>query len=140
MAQKRYEQMPHTADLAARIYGETLPELYGNAAYAMFDMMADIKDAGAEESVEVSVEAPDGESLLISWLNEVLYISYIKKIIFSEFSISSLTEKKLTGAANGRKIKEGANPLKAEIKAATYHDLEIKKTDKGYEVTVVFDV
>jgi SHS2 domain-containing protein len=106
----------------------------------MFDMMADLKNAGSEESIEVSVEAPDGESLLISWLNEVLYISYIKKIVFSDFSISSLTDKKLTGTAKGRKIKEGTNPLKAEIKAATYHDLNIRETENGYEVTVIFDV
>jgi SHS2 domain-containing protein len=140
MTQKRYEQIPHTADLAAKIYGKTLPELYQNAAFAMFDMMADVKDAGAEEPIEVSVEAPDRESLLISWLNELLYIFYIKRIVFSEFSISSLTENKLTGTAKGQKIKEGTNPLKAEIKAATYHDLDIRKTENGYEVTVIFDV
>jgi SHS2 domain-containing protein len=137
---KRYKQIPHTADVAAKIYGGSLPELFENAAFAMFDIMADLENLSSEESIDVHVEAPDKEGLLVSWLNEILYISYIKGILFTEFSIKSLEEKKLTAVAKGEKLGEGTKRIKAEIKAATYHDLEIKRTDKGYEVTIVFDV
>ena len=136
----KYKQIPHTADLAEEIYGETLPGLYENAAFAMFDMMADMEGVGPEESMEVSVEAIDKESLLISWLNEILYISYIKRMLFIEFNVTSLEENKLTATIKGQKIPDGANPIKDEIKAATHHDLEIKEADSAYEVTVVFDV
>jgi SHS2 domain-containing protein len=137
---KRYEQIPHTADLAAKIYGKDLPELFENAAFAMFDMMADLEGLTSEESVDIQVEASDTESLLISWLNEVLYVFFIKQILFNKFSIQSLEEKSLIAIAQGEKLGKTTQRLKAEIKAATYHDLKIKETDGGYEVTVVFDV
>ena len=137
---KRYEQIPHTADIAAKIYGKTIPELFENAAYAMFDMMVDLKEVKDEEAVTLKVEAPDNETLLISWLNELLYYSYSHKILFYEFSVVSLEDNKLTAMAVGKSVGKEIKQINKEIKAATYHDLEIKKISKGYEVTVVFDV
>ncbi|MFQ5952989.1 MAG: archease [Candidatus Omnitrophota bacterium] len=137
---RRYEQVPHTADFAARIYGKDLPELFENAAFAMFDIMADLEGLQTKEAVNVQVEADDKESLLISWLNEILYIAYIKGFLFGEFNVKSLAENKLTAEVRGEKLKGKTDRFRAEIKAATYHDLEIIKTDTGYEVTIVFDV
>ncbi len=137
---KRYEQIPHTADIAAKVYGESLSELFENAAFAMFSLMADLEGLSPAESVDIQAEGPDKEGLLISWLNEVLYISYIKQILFSEFSIKTLEEGKLQAVARGEKIGTDMSRVKAEIKAATHHDLKITKTDSRYEVTIVFDV
>ena len=136
---KRYDQVPHTADLAARIYGKTLTELFENAAFAMFDMMADLEGLIQEEEVEISVEAPDLESLLIFWLNEVLYTAYTKSIFFTEFHVISLNDNGLTVSAKGGPLGL-RNRIKNEIKAATFHDVRIGETDDGYEVTVVFDI
>jgi SHS2 domain-containing protein len=137
---KRYEQVPHTADIAARIYGKDLPELFENAAFAMMDMMADLEGLSATEKVEVQAGGDSAEELLISWLNEVLYISSTGHILFTEFNIKSFGENELKAEAKGEKVKEGPERIKNEIKAATYHDLEIKKTENGYEITVVFDI
>ncbi|MGD2278864.1 MAG: archease [Candidatus Omnitrophota bacterium] len=137
---KRYEQIPHTADLAAKVYGKDLPELFQNAAFAMFDMMADLEGIKPEEPVDIEVQAQDKEDLLVSWLNEILYASYIKKMLFTEFQIKALDGGKLTAVAKGQNIENEAKRIQSEIKAATYHDLEIKETEAGYEVTIVFDI
>lgn len=137
---KRYEQIPHTADIAAKIYGKSLNELFENAAFAMFSLMADLEGLSPAESVDIQTEGPDEEGLLISWLNEVLYISYIKQILFFEFSVKTLEEGKLKAVARGEKIGTDTSRLKAEIKAATHHDLKITETDSRCEVTIVFDV
>ncbi|MFH1553163.1 MAG: archease [Candidatus Omnitrophota bacterium] len=137
---KRYEQIPHTADLAARIYGQNIPELFENAAYAMFALMGDIDRLELEETVLVEVEAPDTESLLVTWLNELLYRAYSRSALFSEFKVLSLEGNKLRAEAKGQRLGENKERLRSEIKAATYHDLEIEKSDEGYQVTVVFDV
>ena len=137
---RRYEQISHTADIAARIYGKTLPELFENAAYAMFDMMGDIEGLRLDETVRIKTEAPDRESLLVSWLNELLYNSYSKQALFSEFHVLDLEGNRITAEAKGQKLEKETERLRSEIKAATYHDLEIKKTDSGYEIVVVFDV
>jgi len=135
---KRYEEIPHTADLAATIYGKDLPGLFENAAFAMFDMMADLSGVMPEETVRIDIEEQDTESLLISWLNEVLYAGYIKHLVFSEFRVTSLGGNRLSAEAMGMAL--DPRRIKNEIKAATYHDLKIEKRDGDYEVTIVFDV
>ena len=137
---KRYEQIPHTADIAVRVYGKNLKELFVNAAYAMFDIIADLEGLKTPLSIDVKLNAPSKEELLISWLDELLYNSCTKSIIFSEFEILSLDDKNITAKVKGRSIGDNKNRLKTEIKAATYHDLKIKKTPSGYSVSIVFDV
>lgn len=140
MKMERYEEIPHTADLAARIFGKNIPELFENAAFAMFDMMADIKgQAPSGKCQVVKVKATDTEGLLIAWLNELLYLSYEKKIFFRDFKITSLKNNELMGEASAL-VFSGREDRKAEIKAATYHDVKIEKAGGRYEVTVVFDV
>lgn len=135
---KRYEEIPHTADLAARVYGKDIPELFANAAHAMFELMGHCGEAGGKVEVKVEVEAPDKESLLISFLNEILYISYIKKAVFAKFKFQDLSTNGLKASVSGH-LKSGERQ-KHEIKAATYHDVKITKTADGYETTVVFDI
>ena len=137
---ERYEQVPHTADIAARVFGETVPGLFENAAFAMFDIMADLGGLDADTVVKVELEAPDTESLLVAWLNELLYRSYLKQVLFFDFQIIALENNTLQAEARGRKMPDRRERMRTEIKATTYHALEIKKTGPGYEVTVVFDV
>ena len=137
---KRYEQIPHTADIAVRVYGKDLKELFINAAYGMFDIIADLEGLKSSVSIDVNLEVPSKEELLVSWLDELLYNFYVKGIIFFKFDITFLSETKLIAKAEGRHIGKNKNRLKTEIKAATYHDLTIKESNEGYSVDIVFDV
>ena len=137
---KRYEQIPHTADIAIRVYGKDLKELFINAAFGMFDIIADLEGLKSSVSIEVNLKAPSKEELLVSWLDELLYNFYTKGIIFFEFDASFLNEEQLMVKAYGRHIGENRNRLKTEIKAATYHDLNIRQSGEGYSVDIVFDV
>lgn len=139
---ERYEEVSHTADLAARVFGKDLKDLFANAAFAMFDMMYQLSaisfKPSAKVEVKVQVEAPDTESLLISFLNEILYISYIKKVFLNEFKFSVFSGNSLEAVVSG--IPKNDTRSRHEIKAATYHDVKIRKTADGYETMVVFDV
>lgn len=136
---KRYKQISHAADVAALVRGYTLPKLFENAAYAMFDLMADLKGLVTTHTQKIEIEAPDAESLLIAWLNEVLYAGYKRSVLFYEFNVVSLHNNKLIADVKGQKIDED-DRIKLGIKAATHHDIKIQETIMGYEVTVVFDV
>lgn len=137
---KRYEQFPHTADIGIRAFGVDLKELFENAAFAMFDTIADIEGLKKTVQREIKVEADNYEELLIAWLDELLYIFYTKQLIFSEFAIKELSEKRLIADVSGRPVGANRNRLKTEIKAATYSGLEIKKSGDGYQVEIIFDV
>ncbi len=137
---KRYEEIPHTADVAIRAYGKDLRELFSNAAFGMFDIIADLSGLKKTVSIDVNLEAPSCEELLISWLDELLYSFYTKGIIFFEFDIVDIADTRISAHAHGRLVGENRNRLKTEIKAATYHDLKIEEKQDGYSVEIVFDV
>ena len=137
---KRYEQFPHTADIGVRVYGASLKELFENAAFSMFDVIADLE--GMKSSVEQTIElaAPTPEELLVAWLDELLYHFYTRQIIFFRFEIGELSDTRLRATVYGRPVGANRNRLKTEIKAATYADLVIRKTLEGYQVEIIFDI
>lgn len=137
---KRYEQFPHTADIGVRAYGKTLKELFENAAFAMFDIIADLEGLKSSVVETLEVEAPNYEELLVAFLDELLYRFYTKSFIFFKFEIEELTETKIRAKAFGRPVGENRNRLKTEIKAATYHNLKIEKAAEGYKVEIIFDI
>jgi len=137
---KRYEQFPHTADIGVRVFGKSLKELFENAAFSMFDILADLEGLKTPITRDIVLTAPNPEELLVAWLDELLYNFYTKSIIFSRFEIEEISETSLKAKVLGRPVGENRNRLKTEIKAVTYSDLKIKKTPDGFSVEIVFDV
>jgi SHS2 domain-containing protein len=137
---KRYEQFPHTADIGVHVYGSDLKELFENAAFSMFDILADIDGLKETATREISLSAPNQDELLVAWLDELLYNFYTKSIIFSRFEISELSDTSIKAKAFGRPVGANRNRLKTEIKAITYCGLAIKKTEEGFTVDIIFDV
>lgn len=138
--EKRYEQFPHTADIGVKVFGKTLKELFENAAFAMFDILADLDGIKGEITQEFELTAPSHEELLIAWLDELLYYFYTKNIIFYKFEVIELSSDTIKARAFGRSVSENKNRLKTEIKAATYYNLKIIRKDDYYEVDIIFDV
>ena len=137
---RRYEQLDHTADVAVRVYGANLEELFANAAFSMFDIIADLEGLTRSTSIDVSLEAQDPEELLVKWLDELLFHFYTKWIIFFEFEILEIDERRIAARAHGRHVGENRNRLTTEIKAATYHNLKIQREAGRYSVEIIFDV
>lgn len=137
---KRYEQFPHTSDIGIRVFGRDLKELFQNADFAMFDTMADLEGLKGGSEDKFSLKGKDYEDLLVLWLDELLYNSCTKDVLYFRFEIDELTENTIKASAFGRPAGVNRNRLKKEIKAATYSGLHIDKTDSGYKVEIIFDV
>ncbi len=137
---KNYEFIEHTADIGIKVKGTTLKALFHNSASAMFNIIAKKRRAAKtfEKPIEIKQEADNLDELFINWLNELLSLSATKELIFSDFKIQSLTEKKLQAVAIGSPVNEFE--LNTEIKAATYHALKINKGKFGWQAEVIFDV
>ncbi|MCQ9207776.1 MAG: archease [Omnitrophica bacterium] len=137
---KRYEIIDHTADIGIRAYGKDLKSLFANAAYGMFDIMADLKNVRLREGLKIKLEAPNIEELFLSWLSELLYHYNSKKIIFKEFMVDKLTENAINATAKGERLDLKRHTLKTEIKAATYHELKVEKIKDSWQAEVILDV
>jgi SHS2 domain-containing protein len=129
-------EIEHTADWAIRVRGVSLPELFVNAATGMYSLVADLADVLPALERTVVVKGMDAEALLVNWLNELIYHTEMYGDVFCEFNVVSFEPTHLRATAKaGRGIK-----LKKQIKAVTFHNLQIASTVDGYEVTIVFDV
>lgn len=137
---KRFEEIPHTADWSFRAFGRDERELYENAAFALFAMEGAIPE-DAESRVpdvqrEIDVSGIDQETLLVNWLNELLYLQDLDHQVFFRFHVTELTSDKLHANVSGMP----AQNLEKLIKAATFHNLNITRTANGWEAVVVVDV
>jgi SHS2 domain-containing protein len=133
---QRFEEIEHTADVAIRVWGSDLAELFANAAYGMACQLADPGEAEQAIAQSVELDAFDVETLLVSWLGELLYLGEREECVFTDFDVIEITTTRLQATIRGRSIHEH----RRHIKAVTFSDLEIVRTGKGYETVVVFDV
>ena len=145
-----FESVDHTADLAFIARGRTLPELFQNAARGMLDLLHDCPASGEEAETRIEVEAGDLEELLVAWLQEILYRREQRRQVVCTFEVESLrppsadAPARLVAVVRGETWDPARHRLGTEVKAATYHGLEITREFAGegevYRVQVVLDV
>jgi SHS2 domain-containing protein len=135
----RYEVLPHTADTAIIAYGSTLPEVFENAAFGMFDLMFDLTEVVPTRSRPMVAAGDTPEELLVAWLGELLTEAEIHDLAFSYFTVDRLEEGGVQGSAQGSPA-TGLELQGPPIKAVTYHDLAVVEIPDGWWARVVFDV
>lgn len=135
-----FEELPHTADWALRVWAADLPTLFGEAARGMNALAGAALAASPRLQRTFAASGPDAESLLVAFLSELVYYTEQEHTGFDDFNLEMRQD------ANGifwlRAILHGARltELTKAIKAVTYHGLEICATGQGFETTIVFDV
>lgn len=130
-----------TADMAAAAYGTTMNDAYANAALALMDVISDIRKIEEKKERTFEVRGHDLKALLFNWLNDVLYKSITEGMLFSKFRVD-IDQKTMTlkGTAWGEKTDPKKHEMRGEVKAVTYHKMEIGKDGEYYRVQVIFDV
>jgi len=135
-----FDVIEHTADVGIRAYGESEAEAFQNAAFAMFSLIAELDKVADSTCLEIKVSSQDHETLLVGWLNELLYLYESQKVLLTRFEITRLEENYLEAMAYGETIDRRRHVLVTDIKAATYHMLSVNKTPDGWIAEVIFDV
>ncbi|MBN2013245.1 archease [candidate division KSB1 bacterium] len=135
-----YEQIEHTGDIGIKVYGESLQELFSNAALGMFDLMVDCQGVGRNVVEEVEVAGDNLEELLVNWLQELNYLFVTEQTVFVRVDITRIDEEELTATVYGDKINPRKNEIKKEIKAVTYHEIDVRKVNNKWRAQVIFDI
>ena len=134
---ERYEVLDHTEDLMIKGYGSDLEECYDNIAYGMFDQTVDLRDFTPSETREVDVTGFDDEDALYSFLSELLFIEAYENIVLKEFDVK-IDGLHITCTARGELLDRSKMRIRGEIKAVTFHMMDIDRDTPS--VTVLFDV
>ncbi|MFC1752190.1 archease [Thermoproteota archaeon] len=136
---KRFEIIEHTADVGIQVYGSNLKDLFESAAIGLFSLIIDRGKIQASKSVVIDLKEDNQEELLVAWLNELLFQLSTRLFIPKEFNIDKITENSISAHLQGESFDQSRHEITSEIKAATYHELAIKKIEGGYEARVILD-
>lgn len=131
---KKFEFLPHTADLKIKAYGQDEKEVLQNAVLALNQFLEPELLSEKREAV-ISVEAEEKTYLWIDFLSEILTEIYIQKAIFTKVDFLEFSENRIKAKLKGRRF----SSIKKDIKAVTYHQADIKK-NKFYEFTFICDI
>jgi len=145
---KRFEVINHTADMGIKAYGKDLAELFINAAYGMASLITDLEKVNPKDSEDILLKAENREELLVSWLNEIIYLFASKNMLFSKFEVLKIDEKHLRAKIFGERLDTTRHQIETEFKAATYHGLKISKLKRDnstfpegtLQAEVIFDI
>ena len=125
--------VPHTGELELELEAEQPAGVFVDAALALADLIGD--ERGDPLSLRVRVEAADRASLLVEWLNELVFLAETEGLVAEELRELELRERTLEATVTGRRPE--ARQL---VKAVTYHDLVFERRGGGWFARVVLDV
>ncbi len=138
-----FELFEHKADVGVRGVGKSKEEAFAECAKAMFSVTVDLKEIDSEEKFDIEIETNDLESLLVDFLNHLLYLRDVNETVFNRFDLYIINEGdewKLNGKAFGEKINKKKHNIKSDVKAASYHQLIVEEKDGKWLVQCVVDV
>jgi SHS2 domain-containing protein len=136
---KDFELLDHTADVGIIAYGVDLKQAFANAAKGLFSLITNPGDIEEALHRDIELTAEDRESLLVGWLNELVYYFDTEGILFKRFDVIELNNRHLKARGYGEKADSSRHELKTGVKGTTYHMLKIEE-DEGYRVQVIFDI
>ena len=138
--EKAFELFEHTADIGIRVRGKSQQDLFRNAGLALFQISAEKLPGSNNEKHKIIItqKANDIEELFVNWLNELLSLSAAEGLVFEEIQINNITEQLVEAVAVGSDVKN--YKLNTEIKAATYHELKVRKGSPFWMAEVILDV
>jgi SHS2 domain-containing protein len=144
-----FKYLPHTADAKFVAEGKDIEEAFKNAAFAMFNIIVDTDKVEKKIKKVIEIEGNRELSLLYDFLEELLVYLDADGFLLADLENLNIQKEgtdeqpiyKLKALAYGDTYtKENKHDVQGNIKAVTYNDMEIKKSDNKVEITVVIDL
>lgn len=140
MKRRGYEILEHPADLGISARGESLQEAFEEAAKGLTAIILDPATVRPQTAWPVSITASDREQLLVRWLSEILYLYDGKRFPCAEFTIHELGPTWLVATVRGEDLDASRHQTRLDVKAVTYHQLDIQEFAGQSRVRVFLDI
>ncbi|MDA8157084.1 MAG: archease [Actinomycetota bacterium] len=135
-----YEQIEVTGDAGIKASGATLEEAFAAAAEGFYSLLTDTEKIREEKTIEVKAKGDNLESLLVNFLNELVFIFDTKGMLGKKVAVSTLGNGTATAGISGEEFDPERHPRGLLVKAATYHNLKVENKNGRWEVEVIFDI
>jgi SHS2 domain-containing protein len=135
-----FEVINHTADVGIVVRAATLPDLFETAAVGMFSFLIDPLSVENRAWRERRVDADDLAGLLVAWLNDLLLLLNGEEFVPKVYVVDEVGERRLRATVHGEPVDPTRHRFRLDVKAATYHQLEVRREGDGWMARVIFDV
>lgn len=141
MEQKPFEILTHTSDIAIRVRGLDMAELLRNAAMGLYCVVLE-EDSDVRPTItrRLSLESVDTDTLLVDWINELIYMIDAEQLLFSVFEFDKIEAGRVEACARGEYLDPSRHHLRREVKAATYYMSHIEASEQGLDARIILDV
>jgi SHS2 domain-containing protein len=138
-----FELFEHTADIGVNVFGNSVSDIFEQSARSMYSILFhnQVPKVELKGEFQIKLKSSDLEQLLVDWLDELLFIYSTEKILINDFQLDlDLDNFTLEARIKGEQLTDEQLRETIEIKAVTYHMLEIKKTIDSWTATIIFDI
>jgi protein archease len=138
-----YKFLPHVTDAYIESVGRTFEEALESAGLALFDTMCDLSSISQALQEVVVVEGADRLELLYNWLEALLLKFELERKVYNKFQItitSTAQGLRLSGRAYGELFDRKKHGPKVEVKAVTYHQMEVSQQGDQIAVKFILDL
>jgi len=138
--EKHYTLLDHTADLRIRVTGMDIRDLFKNAALALFDLIAEPQALESRSETVISVSGADQADLMVNFLREMLYLWTGDEQLVQAVDILQISDTAVHARVSTDRYQPDRHRIRNEIKAVTYHQVDVRRTGQVWQTTLVFDV
>lgn len=138
--QPGFELFDHTADIGIRVFAPALEGLIAPATDGLYAVIGEIAECGPEETVLLDFAGEDTATLLRDYLAELLRLFESSQRVIVEPQVTGFSTTRLRITARALRIDADQCIFHREVKAITYHELEIREVAGGFEATVIVDI
>lgn len=135
-----FEILEHTADIGIRVWGNSLAELFVEAAMALQAVALEPDQVEPRETYALEATGEDREALLVNWLNEIVWCLDGRRVALARIEIQELSDERLTAQAYGEVRDPVRHPPRLVVKAATWHQLELVEKAGHWRADVYLDI
>lgn len=144
MSSPPYRFLPHTTDAYIEAVGSTFEEALENAAASLIDTMCDLRAVSPKTAEEIRVNAADELTLVSEWLEAILLKFEIEQKVYSDFQVKLLKLPeggfRINAVVRGERYDRRKHGAKVEVKAVTYHRMEIVRDGAATVVRFILDL
>lgn len=135
-----YTLLDHTADLGIKVRGTDLKGLFETAAAVLIHLMVKGQSLSTPTSMKISLSGEDLADLMVRWLGEVLYLFEGENLVVTSTHMDALSSSHLEATLEAVPFEPEIHEILSEIKAVTYHQIEVTEKGHGWEARVIFDM
>ena len=140
LVEPSYEFFDHTADIGIRVRGATLPELIVPAGEGLYAVIGQVVAHGDAEPVPFDLTGDEPAVLLRDYMGELLILFERDARVVTAADVSAFSDARLAVVAHVQSVDDQRSVFHREVKAITYHELNIKAIPGGYEATIIVDI